>query len=170
MDHRSKSAIAVGTILILLGILFLVTRFAPSLFDAFSWPVIIIVVGAIFLLVALLTWTPGLAVPACIIGGIGALLYWQNATGAWWTWSYAWTLIPGFVGVGVAVNELLEGRPLRALVEGGWPILISLLLFFLFGSFFGALPWRGPWWAIVLIAIGVLVILRPLVGKKRKVD
>jgi hypothetical protein len=169
MDHRSKSAIAFGTIFILLGVFFLVTRFVPGLFNSFSWPFIIIGVGAIFLVVALVTWTPGFAVPACIIGGIGALLYWQNLTGEWWTWSYAWALIPGFVGVGVAVNELMEGRPLRALVEGGWPILVSLLLFFLFASFFGALPWRGPWWAVVLIAIGVLVILRPLVGK-RKVD
>jgi hypothetical protein len=168
MDRRPRSAIAAGSILILLGIFFLVTRFVPTLFDTFGWPLLIVGVGAIFLVVALVTWTPGLAVPACIIGGIGALLYWQNATGEWWTWSYAWTLIPGFVGVGVAVNELLAGRPLRALLEGGWPVLISLLLFFLFGSFFGALPWQGPWWAIVLIAIGVLVILRPLVRGKTK--
>lgn len=167
MDRRSKSAIVAGTILILLGVFFLVTRFVPDIFGSFSWPFAIIGVGAIFLIVALVTWTPGLAVPAFIIGGIGALLFWQNQSGAWWTWSYAWTLIPGFVGVGVVVNELMEGRPLRALVEGAWPILISLLLFFLFGSFFGAFPWRGPWWAVVLIAIGVLVILRPLVRKEK---
>lgn len=168
MDNRARSAIVTGTILILLGTFFLVTRFVPDFFSTFSWPWVVIGVGAIFMLVALVTWTPGLAVPACIIGGIGGLLYWQNLTGAWWTWSYAWALIPGFVGVGVAVNELLEGRPLRALVEGGWPILISLLLFFLFGSFFGGVPWYGPWWPIVLIAIGVLVILRPLIRSRGK--
>lgn len=167
MDHRSRSAIVVGTILILLGVFFLVTRIVPGLLDTFSWPFVIIGVGAIFLVLALVTWTPGLAVPACIIGGLGGLLYWQNLTGAWWTWSYAWALIPGFVGVGVAVSELLEGRPLRALVEGGWPILISLLLFFLFGSFFGGVPWLGPWWAVVLIAIGVLVVVQPLVRRKK---
>jgi MFS family permease len=68
----------------------------------------------------------------------------------------------------VAANELLEGRPMRALVEGGWPVLIGLLLFFLFGSFFGAISWRGPWWAIVLIAIGALILLRPLVRQRKK--
>jgi hypothetical protein len=167
MDQRSKSGIVVGTLLILLGVFFLVTRFVPDIFDFLSWPFVIIGVGVVFGVVSLITWTPGLMVPACIIGGIGGILYWQNASGAWWTWSYAWTLIPGFVGVGVAMNELLEGRPLRALVEGGWPILVSLLLFFLFGSFLGGLPWRGPWWAIVLIIMGVLIILRPLVrGRK----
>ena len=166
MDHRSRSAIVVGAILILLGIFFLVTRIVPGFFDTLSWPFVVIGVGVLFLALALATWTPGLMVPACIIGGIGGILYWMNITGEWWRWSYAWALIPGFVGVGVAANELLEGRPLKALVEGGWPILISLLLFFLFGSFFGGYPWQGPWWAVVLIAIGVLVILRPLIGKR----
>jgi hypothetical protein len=167
MDQRSKSGIVVGALFILLGVFFLVTRFVPDIFDVLSWPFVVIGVGVVFAVVSLITWTPGLMVPACIIGGIGGILYWQNASGAWWTWSYAWTLIPGFVGVGVAMNELLEGRPLRALVEGGWPILVSLLLFFLFGSFLGGLPWRGPWWAIVLIIMGVLIILRPLIrGRK----
>lgn len=165
MEHRARSAVVSGTILILVGVFFLVTRFVPGFFDTFSWPFLVIGVGVIFLILALATWTPGLAVPAFIIGGIGCLLYWQNATGEWWTWSFAWALIPGFVGVGVAVNELLEGRPLRALIEGGWPILVSLLLFFLFASFFGALSWQGPWWAIVLIAMGVLIILRPVLKK-----
>jgi hypothetical protein len=168
MERRARSAVVSGTILILVGVFFLVTRFVPGFFATFSWPFVIIGVGVIFLVLALATWTPGLAVPACIIGGIGCLLYWQNSTGEWWTWSYAWALIPGFVGVGVAVNELLEGRPLRALIEGGWPILISLLLFFLFGSFFGALPWQGPWWAVVLIAMGVLIILRPVLRKGKE--
>jgi len=166
MDQRSRSALVVGTLFIVLGVFFLVTRLVPGFFETFSWPFVVIGVGAVFMIIALLTWTPGLAVPACIIGGIGGLLYWMNSSGEWWRWSYAWALIPGFVGVGVGVNELLEGRPMRALLEGGWPILVSLLLFFLFGSFFGAISWQGPWWAIVLIAIGVLVILRPLVRKR----
>jgi hypothetical protein len=165
MDKRSKSALVTGTVLIILGVFFLVTRFVPGFFETFSWPYTVIGVGVLFMLIALITWTPGLAVPACIIGGIGGILLWMNLTQEWWRWSYMWALIPGFVGVGVALNELLEGRPLRALLEGGWPILISLLLFFVFGSFLGGMSWRGPWWAIVLIAIGALVILRPLIKK-----
>jgi hypothetical protein len=167
MDQRSRSALVVGTILILLGVFFLAMRIVPGILDTLSWPFIVIGVGVLFFVLALATWTPGLAIPAFIIGGIGGILYWQNLTGAWWTWSFVWALIPGFVGVGVAVNELLEGKPLKALVEGGWPIAISLLLFFLFGSFFGALPWLGSWWAVILIAIGVLVILKPLIRKKK---
>ncbi|HTZ52974.1 MAG TPA: hypothetical protein VMF68_15005 [Spirochaetia bacterium] len=169
MDRRSKSAIVVGSLLIVLGVFFLVTRVVPGFFDTLSWPFVVIGVGAIFMVVALVTWTPGLAVPACIIGGIGCLLYWMNLTGEWWRWSYSWALIPGFVGVGVAINELLEGRPIKALVEGGWPILISLLLYFLFGSFLGGISWHGPWWAVVLIGIGALILLRPLVRPHARV-
>ncbi len=167
MERRERSALVTGIILILAGLFFLIFRMVPTLFGTFSWPFLVIGVGVLLLVIALVTWTPGLAVPACVVGGIGALLYWQNATGEWWTWSFTWTLIPGFVGVGVAVSQLLEGRPLRALREGAWPILISALLFFLFGSFFNVLPWQGPWWAVVLIAIGVLVLLQPLLTRKR---
>ncbi len=167
MEGRSKSAIVVGAVLIALGVFFLVTRFVPGVVATFSWPIIIIAVGVVFLVIALAAWTPGLMVPACVIGGIGGILYWQNMTGAWDTWSYAWALIPAFSGVGVFLNESMEGRPLKGIVDGGWPVLIGLLLFFLFGSFLGRLPWLGPWWAVVLIVIGVLVLLRPLVRRGR---
>ncbi len=167
MEGRSKSAIVVGAILIALGVFFLVTRFVPGMVATFSWPLIIIGVGALFLVIALAAWTPGLMVPACVIGGIGGILYWQNQTGAWDTWAYAWALIPAFSGIGVFLNETMEGRPLKGIVDGGWPVLVGLLLFFLFGSFLGRLPWLGPWWAVVLIVIGVLVLLRPLVRRGR---
>jgi hypothetical protein len=170
VDHRTRSAVVTGTILVALGVFFLVTRFVPGIFDSFSWPLIVIGIGVLFLVLALATWTPGLAVPAFIVGGIGGLLFWQNATGHWESWAYAWTLIPGFVGVGIVVSELLEGRPLKALLDGGWPILISLVLFFLLGPYLGG-AWKGQWWAVALIAMGVLIILRPLVtgrGKKKK--
>ena len=101
MDHRSRSALVVGTILILLGVFFLVTRIVPGILDTFSWPFVVIGVGVIFMILALATWTPGLAVPACIIAGIGCILYWQNSTGQWWTCP-------------------LHGRSFPALSASGW--------------------------------------------------
>ncbi len=167
MDGRSRSAVVVGALLIALGVFFLVTRFVPTFMTTFTWPFAVIGVGVVFLVVSLATWTPGLMVPACVIGGIGGILYWQNLTGLWGTWAYAWALIPAFSGVGVFLNETMDGHPIKGLVDGGWPVLIGLLLFFLFGSFLGGLPWLGPWWAVVLIAIGVLVLLRPLSRRSR---
>jgi hypothetical protein len=171
MEKRMRSAIAGGTLLIVLGIVFLVVQIVPELIGRISWPFIVIGVGAAFLVLAVVTWTPGLAVPGCIVGGIGGILYWQSFTGRWDSWAYVWALIPGFVGVGVFISEIMEGRPAKALVEGGWPILISLVLFFLFGSFFGQIPWFGSYWAVLLIVIGILIMVKPLIkigGKKEK--
>ena len=173
MESRTRSAIVSGAILIVIGVLLLVARLVPGLFqERLTWPFFVIGVGAAFLLFALLTQTPGLAVPGCIVGGIGLILWWQNRTGDWETWAYAWTLIPGFVGVGVLVTGLLEGKPLKALFDALWPIMVSAVLFVVFSSSFGG-PLQGqvawPYLAGgALILGGVLVILRPLVktGKK----
>ena len=172
MEPKARSALGVGTLLIALGVFFLVTRIVPNILAPFSWPWIVIGVGAAFMIAALVSWTPGLAVPACIIGGIGGILLWQNTSGLWGTWSYAWALIPGFVGVGVLVSELMEGRPLKGLVDGGTPMIVSAVLFFVFGSLLGrhvgGFPAIGNWWAVGLILIGVLVVLRPLIRRKDK--
>jgi hypothetical protein len=168
MDRKTRSPLAAGLILIVLGVFFLVIRIVPSLTDALSWPFIVIGMGIVFMAIALVANSPGLAVPACILGGIGGILAWQNAAGAWWTWSYVWALIPGFVGVGIIVSGLLEGRLLKAVLDGMWPILIGLLLFFVFGSFFGGLPWFGSLWGFGLIAVGILILLRPLARGGRR--
>ena len=103
-----------------------------------------------------------MAVPACIVGGIGGLLYWQNATGNWESWAYAWTLIPGFVGVGIVLSGLLGGEIRQSVSGGGWLILISLVLFTIFGSFFGALGIVGDYWPVLLILLGLLILIRSL--------
>jgi hypothetical protein len=90
------------------------------------------------------------------------LLYWQNATGNWESWAYVWTLIPGFVGLGTVLAGLLGGESRQEVRGGLWLILISLVLFAAFGSFFGALGLVGPYWPLLLIALGVLIFVRSL--------
>ena len=162
MDRRRRSSLAGGLVLILLGAWFLVAQWVPGLPTTFSWPWIVIGVGGFLLLLGLLTGAPGLAVPACIVGGIGGLLYWQNATGNWESWAYAWTLIPGFVGVGILLSGLLGGEIRQSVQGGGWLILISLVLFAVFGSFLGGLDLLGPYWPVLLILLGLLLLARPL--------
>jgi hypothetical protein len=166
MDRRRRSNLVVGLLLILLGVWFIAVQFVPELrawMDIeYAWPLIIVGVGVLLLVVGLLTGAPAMAVPACIVGGIGGLLYWQNATGNWESWAYMWTLIPGFVGVGVVLSALLGGETRQALSGGAWLILISLVLFAVFGSFLGGLGLLGPYWPVLLIALGLLALLRPL--------
>ena len=163
MEQRARSAIASGTILVVLGVLLLVARLVPGFFGHLTWPFIVIGVGALLLVLAVATGNAGLAVPACIVGGIGLILWWQNAHNQWETWSYAWTLIPGFVGVGALVQGLLESKPVKALLDALWPILISAVLFVVFSSFFGGPLFGVPWYYLAggaLILLGALVIVR----------
>jgi len=167
MESRPRSSIATGVVLILLGLLFLSYQMMPGWWDwlqvELSWPLMVVGAGILLLIFGLLAGAPGMAVPACIVGGIGGLLYYQNASGDWGSWSYAWTLIPGFVGVGVILEGLLSGKNIRGALEGGlWTVLTSLILFTVFGSFLGGLNILGPYWPVLLIAAGLLVFVRAL--------
>ena len=166
MRKSQRSNLASGLALILIGAVFLVVQFVPGLHIWVSWPLIIVGVGVLLLVIGLLTGVPGMAVPACVVGGIGGLLYWQNATGNWESWAYAWALIPGFAGVGGILSGLLGGDLRRSLVPGGWLILISLILFAIFGSFFGAIGVLGTYWPVLIIALGVLSLIRPLLSRR----
>jgi hypothetical protein len=148
----------------LIGGVALAIQLVPSLkdlaFDYWEWPAWIIGLGLVFLLAAAIGGVPGLAVPAAIIGGIGGLFYYQNVTGDWESWAYAWTLIPGFVGVGIILMHLLEGKFRKAFREGGGPIIVSLILFGIFGSFLGGPPLLSQFWPVLIILVGLWLLVR----------
>lgn len=158
---RKQSSIVGGLILILVGTLFLLLQAFPGLAELIAlerqWPLLIVAVGAFFALAALLA-APPLMIPGAIIGGIGALLYYQNLTGNWASWAFAWTLIPGFVGLGMILMGLLRGR--GGVREGARLLLFSLVLFFIFGAFFNGLGGLGQFWPLLLIAVGLLLMWR----------
>jgi hypothetical protein len=166
MSRRGRSNLVIGVLLILFGVGRLAIELVPGLSAwvgaTLGWPVFIVGVGLLLLMLGLLTGEPGMAVPACIVGGIGGLLYWQNATNNWETWSYLWTLIPGFVGVGVVLSGLLGEDTRRSLRDGGQLILISLVMFVIFGSLFGALGSLGTYWPALLILLGLVMLVRML--------
>jgi hypothetical protein len=169
MSRQNRSRIIAGIFMILLGGWFLLVQFIPDLNDwmriDFSWPLIIVAVGIFLLFLGLLTNEPGMAVPACVVGGIGALLYWQNATGNWGSWAYAWTLIPGFVGLGILLEGLLSGRIRSAWNSAFTLMMISLVTFMIFGSFFARVP-LGDYWPGLLILWGVWLLIRVLFRSK----
>ncbi len=162
MEQRNRTNLAAGMLLILVGGIFLAFQVAPGLVGwlrpELNWPLFVIGAGFVLLVIGLLTDEPGMAVPASIVGGVGALLYWQNLTGRWETWSYAWTLIPGFVGLGVILSGILSGRTAQSLRDGGRTILVSLVLFVVFGSLLGG-NLTGIVWPALLIAAGVILLL-----------
>jgi len=82
-NMENRHGIVWGILLILLGGFFFVTQMYPNIFGYIYWPFIVIGVGAAFLLAAILTRTGGLAIPGCIVGGIGGILYYQAISGDW---------------------------------------------------------------------------------------
>lgn len=162
---QNRSNLFLGLLLILIGGWMFVTRQVPSVqawLDAnFIWPMWVIGAGALVFLIGLITGNPGMAIPASIVAGIGGILYYQETTGNFSSWSYMWTLIPGFVGVGEILAGLLGERTRRNLSSGTKNLVVSAVMFLAFGTFFGGLSILGDYGApILIILLGVYVLVR----------
>jgi hypothetical protein len=95
------------------------------------------------------------------VAGIGGILYYQNQTDDFGSWSYMWTLIPGFVGVGTILSGLLGDHTRRNLTHGLNLIVISAVLFLVFGTLLGGLSILGDYGvAVLLILLGLYVLVR----------
>ncbi len=163
MSAQRRSNLVLGALLIVGGLVFLATRLIPGfeLALTFSWPWIVVGVGLALLLLGLLIGVPEMAIPASIVAGIGGILYYQANTGDWVSWSYAWALIPVFVGVGMLLAALIGGRPGRAYLEALGPIGFGLVMFVILGSIFNA--FSGGWaiyLPLVLVIVGGYILVR----------
>lgn len=171
---------AVG--LIGLGLLVLLVQILGfgSLFSNL-WPLFVVVPGLVF---GYFAYTgdkkvSGLAVPASVITGTGLILFYQNLTGHWESWAYAWTLYPLFVGI--ALNFMANRTGDKGQYQasqiltriGAVGFILGAVFFELMifgnGGIFGnlALP-------IVLIGLGGFMLIGSKNGmftaRKRKVD
>jgi hypothetical protein len=169
--RQNRSTLFVGVLLILIGAWLVVSNQVPSIrhwLDInFSWPMWTIGAGLLIFIIGLITGAPGMSVPAAIVAGVGGILYYQNMTHNFNSWSYMWTLIPGFVGVGVILAGLLGEHTRHNLSRGLNLIVISAIMFLIFGALFGGLGILGPNGpAILLIALGVYVLLRGMLRSR----
>jgi hypothetical protein len=170
MNKNQRTSLTLGVILVVLGGVFIAANLVPSLnaylAQANTWPFIIEAVAIGLLLLGLIIGVPDMAVPAVIVGGIGAILWWQNITGRWDTWSYMWALIPGLSGLGMLLAKVLGGRERYNTWHALNTIGTSLVLFVIFGAFFGGFKFMGPYWPLALIAAGVLMGLRTFIRNR----
>jgi peptidoglycan/LPS O-acetylase OafA/YrhL len=164
---RNRSQLALGLILILLGAWFIAQRQVPALNQLvqvyMSWPLSVVAAGVLIFLIGLLVGAPGMAIPAAIVAGIGGILYYQQMiTHDPTSWSYMWTLILGFIGVGEIVAGLLNRNNYRA--RAGLNLIgASVVMFIIFAAIFGRISILGPYApAVLLILVGVWVLGRGL--------
>jgi len=174
MNHHKRKSIASGLILILIGVLFISLQVFPGIREQFTWdftwPTIIIMVALGLLVLGALTGTADLLIPASIVGGIGGILYFQNAgVITWQSWAFLWTLIPGFVGIGVLLVVLIKWKK-SEILDGLKTMLTSAIMFLVFGSFlgdiFGYVPFK-EYLPYLLIALGVFMFIQALLGTSK---
>jgi hypothetical protein len=162
--RQNRSNLFLGILLIAIGAWLIATRQVPSLqgfTENMTGAMWTIAAGALILLIGLVTGAPGMAVPAAIVAGVGGILYYQDQVGDYASWSYMWTLIPGFVGIGQIVAGLLGENTRRNIANGLRQIVISAVMFLVFATFLGDINFLGEYGAaILLIMLGVFVLAR----------
>ena len=169
--RQNRTSLFLGVLLILIGAWLVATRQVPSLqklTENMTGAMWTIGAGLLILLIGLITGSPGMAVPASIVAGIGGILFYQDQVRDYSSWSYLWTLIPGFVGVGTILAGILGENTRRNLAHGVNLLVISGVLFLVFGTFFGGLSVLGPYGVpVLLILLGVYVLIRGFVRGSR---
>ena len=163
-----------GLILIVVGGLLLAGRvlhidifgFLRHLF----WPAYIIVPGILLFVLSFVVRSDGegLAVVGSIVTAVGLLLFYQNATGHWNSWSYAWALVaPTSFGVGLTIYGAIKGKQ-KKVKEGLEAAKIGAILFLVGVVFFelilgiGGLGLGRLGWPVLLIGLGLYVLVRAL--------
>jgi hypothetical protein len=163
MNSQGRSQLALGVILVLLGAWFLLDN-SVSAFHAFfskyaEGPSVMILIGAAIFIVGLALRRPSLSVPAAIVAGIGGIFYYQKTSGAANSWEYMWTLILGFIGVGIILMGLLGENTAHNIRRGLHLVVISAALFLAFSAYFGAWKSLGAYVpAVLLILLGAWII------------
>lgn len=174
VDRRAPPGAVLGAVLIFIGLAFLAVRYLDVFQGAEVWPLFIIGPGVALLVLGLFLPNLGMLVGGSVVSTVGLVLAWQNMTGRWESWAYAWALVgPTASGVGSFVGGLRTGNP-RLRDAGMWQIAVGLALFAGFYLFFEQMiglsgdPLPLPEWVMpaALIGIGVLILLRGFLGQR----
>jgi hypothetical protein len=167
-SQRNAGSLVGGALLILFGLLALTGQLFRGLnfWDTF-WPFFIVGFGLLFFvgMFAGGRSVSGLAIPGTIITTIGLMLFYQNLTNHWESWSYGWTVILMAVGLGIFIMGTW-GQNATQRSAGLGVIRIGLILFIIFGAFFeliftSGMPFglRSIIFPVALILLGLYLIL-----------
>jgi hypothetical protein len=169
--NREHGGIAIGVLLIVLGVLFLAGEAVHIDWSTYGWPVFVIVPGVVMLVLGLMIPNEaglGLAIPGGIVTTVGLILAFQDSTNTYGSWSYAWALVaPGSVGVSLFLYGLVHRR-LDLLDAGLRTAAVGLGLFVGFGLFFenvtgiddgGRTTALRDAMPFLAVALGVIIVL-----------
>lgn len=167
-SKRNTGSLVGGSILIIFGMLALFGKIFQN-FDFWGtfWPFFIIGIGLLFFvgMFAGGRSVSGLAIPGSIISTIGLMLFYQNITDHWESWSYGWTVILMSVGLGIFIMGTW-GQNVTQRAAGLRVLRIGAIMFIIFGAFFeliftSGMPFglRSIIFPISLIILGLYLVL-----------
>ncbi|MBB6099904.1 hypothetical protein HNR42_003364 [Deinobacterium chartae] len=170
-DSQSSGNAGLGLVLIALGAFFLLGQFVRFDFGALLWPLFVLIPGLALLLAHLGGGraTAALGVPASVVTAVGLILFFQNATGHFESWAYAWALVaPTAVGMGLWLQGSRSGEV--SLMRQGLSVARLGLVMFAVGFLFfeGVLDISGLGlqnvgrflMPLILIGVGLALISR----------
>lgn len=174
--RRSGSGVALGVVLVVVGVFYLLVQLYGIDLSAFGWPLFVIIPGLTLLIVGFVSLGTGAAIPGGIVTMVGLVLAYQNSTGNWASWAYLWALVaPGGVGLGLFLQGLRERN--AGLIKQGRSLmfiaaLISLVGFVFFESILNLsgindVPVVKAALPALFIVIGILLLARSFRRSRR---
>ena len=137
-NRSNLGSLVAGAVLIGIGLISLAGQFLRgSGFWGMIWPFFVIGLGAVFFvgMFGAGKSAAGLAIPGTIITVVGLMLFLQNLSGHWESWSYGWTVIIMAVGLGIYIMGWYGENPSQR-QSGLGLIKLGAILFIIFGAFF----------------------------------
>lgn len=165
-EEPRSPALVLGAILIVIGgILFAGQMLDLDIGDV-GWPFIVIGIGVVLLALGLfVNREEGMVVGGSVVTTVGLVLAFQNSTGLWATWAYAWALVgPAASGLGMLIWGI-SARDGSSVRGGTWSFLGGLALFAVGFLFFeGIIGLSGDRlpvaeWVLPAVVIGIGVVL-----------
>jgi hypothetical protein len=173
--RHGGSGVALGVVLVVVGLFyFLVQVFGIDLSS--GWPLFVIIPGLTLLIVGFVSLGTGAAIPGGILTMVGLVLAYQNSTGNWASWAYAWPLVaPGGVGLGLFLQGFRERNP--GLIRQGRNLMFIAALIFMVGFVFfesildlsgmNNVPVVRAALPALFIVIGILLLARSVQRSRR---
>ncbi|MDQ6709251.1 MAG: hypothetical protein M3Z11_01700 [Candidatus Dormibacteraeota bacterium] len=169
-----------GGLLILVGAVLLLGRVTSIDLGRYGWPLFVILPGVLILMLASSNRgaiSEGLAIMGSLLTVTGLILLYQNSTGRFESWAYAWPLLmPGAVGAGMVLYGWRVGR--RGNIRIGVRMIAVAVALVVVGAIFFELvlgiggftlgPWSGVLLSVLVMAAGVAVLLRNLRAAARR--
>jgi hypothetical protein len=139
-----------------------------------GWPLILVAIGVAILVIGLVIANQsGMVVGGTVVTTVGLVLLYQNETGNWASWAYAWALVgPAASGLGLALWGIRSGDA-NDIRNGTWGLLGGLAIFAVGFLFFEGIigisgePLPMPDWLlpVVVIGIGLVILARALLQR-----